>query len=260
MLNDVYNTLVARNKYRGLRSTRHRDVNDTGGTKIRIGEASVTEREFVRCLLPKGKMCQNMMWLMSVAMMHDWGSKTKVILDQTIITELLKKPTKRGHTLLCKKLSKLSLENLEQLYLPTLFDNHWILVVINFTQNTIEIYDSNKKVKEGEDPHKVILDNMCTNLQEALTAILNQSAINFIHFPRKYCYAGKQTNNDDCGFWVIKVLLCHNGKGLVGNYKWEMDVFRKEICYILVYHRFNDLNPRRPAIQKIASSVQTIVE
>lgn len=175
-------------------------------------------------------------------------------------TELLKKPTKRGHTLLCKKLSKLSLENLEQLYLPTLFDNHWILVVINFTQNTIEIYDSNKKVKEGEDPHKVILDNMCTNLQEALTAILNQSAINFIHFPRKYCYAGKQTNNDDCGFWVIKVLLCHNGKGLVGNYKWEMDVFRKEICYILVYHRFNDLNPRRPAIQKIASSVQTIVE
>ena len=27
-------------------------------------------------------------------------------------------------------------------------------------ENTIEIYDSNLEVKEGEDPHKVMLENM----------------------------------------------------------------------------------------------------
>ncbi|XBI31799.1 hypothetical protein VPH35_055325 [Triticum aestivum] len=201
------------------------------GTKIRIGPASVTERELVQCLMPKGKMCKNMMWLLSVALMYDWGSKTKLILDQTII-----------------------------LFLLTLSDNHWILAIINLTQNTIEIYDSNLEVKEGEDPHKVMLENMASNLQKSLNDCLQKSAFAFTDFPKKYCYAGKQTNNDDCGFWVIKVLLCHNGKELIGNYKWAMDVFRKEICYILVYHRFNDLNPRRPEIKKIASAVKTTTD
>ncbi|XP_037405132.1 uncharacterized protein LOC119267794 isoform X2 [Triticum dicoccoides] len=46
-LNDMYNTLVACSKFRGLRKTRRRNDNDTGGTKIRIGPASVTERELV---------------------------------------------------------------------------------------------------------------------------------------------------------------------------------------------------------------------
>ncbi|KAM3317467.1 hypothetical protein ACQJBY_035257 [Aegilops geniculata] len=255
-VNELYNTLVASSKFRGLRKTRRRNDNDTGGTKIRIGPASVTERELVQCLMPKGKMCKNMMWLLSVALMYDWGSKTKLILDQTIITELLKKGNKCDHAYLCKKLSKLQLENVEQLFLPTLSDNHWILPVINLTQNTIEIYDSNLEVKEGQDPHKVMLENMATNLQKALNDCLHKSVFAFTDFPKKYCYAGKQTNNDDCGFWVIKVLLCHNGKELIGNYKWAMDVFRKEICYILVYHRFNDLNPRRPEIKKIASGVK----
>ncbi|VAH48634.1 unnamed protein product [Triticum turgidum subsp. durum] len=170
------------------------------GTKIRIGPASVTERELVQCLMPKGKMCKNMMWLLSVAFMYDWGSKTKLILDQTII-----------------------------LFLPTISDNHWILVVINLTQNTIEIYDSNLEVKEGEDPHKVMLENMASNLQKSLNDCLHKSAFTFTDFSKKYCYVGKQTNNDDCGFWVIKVLLCHNGKELIGNYKWAMDIFGKEI-------------------------------
>ncbi|XP_048562466.1 uncharacterized protein LOC125543231 isoform X5 [Triticum urartu] len=130
-LNNLYNTLVASSKFRGLRRTRRHEDNDTGGTKIRIGPASTTERELVQCLMPKGKMCKNMMWLLSVALMYDWGSKTKVILDQTIITELLKKPKKCNHPYLCKKLSKLALQNVEQIFLPTLYDYHWILAVIN---------------------------------------------------------------------------------------------------------------------------------
>ncbi|EMS52503.1 hypothetical protein TRIUR3_07092 [Triticum urartu] len=154
-LNNLYNTLVASSKFRGLRRTRRHEDNDTGGTKIRIGPASTTERELVQCLMPKGKMCKNMMWLLSVALMYDWGSKTKVILDQTIITELLKKPKKCNHPYLCKKLSKLALQNVEQ---------------------------------------------------------------------------------------------------------WAMDVFRKEICSVLVYHRFNDLNPRRPEIKKISSSMKTTTD
>uniref|UniRef100_A0A8R7QV38 Ubiquitin-like protease family profile domain-containing protein n=1 Tax=Triticum urartu TaxID=4572 RepID=A0A8R7QV38_TRIUA len=259
-LNDLYNTLVAGSKFRGLHKTRRRNDNDTGGTKIRIGPASVTERELVQCLMPKGKMCKNMMWLLSVALMYDWGSKTKIILDQTIITELLKKGNKCNHAYLCKKLRKLPLQNVEQLFLPTLSDNHWILAVINLTQNTIEIYDSNLEVKEGEHPHRVMLENMASNLQKSLNDCLHKSAFAFTDFPMKYCSAGKQTNNDDCGFWVLKVLLCHNGKELIGNYKWAMDVFRKEICYILVYHRFNDLNPRRPEIKKIASAVKTTTD
>ncbi|XP_037404808.1 uncharacterized protein LOC119267521 [Triticum dicoccoides] len=259
-LNNLYNTLVASSKFRGLRRTRRHEDNDTGGTKIRIGPASATERELVQCLMPKGKMCKNMMWLLSVALMYDWGSKTKVILDQTIITELLKNPKKCNHLYLCKKLSKLALQNVEQIFLPTLYDYHWILAVINLMENTIEIYDSNLEVKEGEDPHKVILENMANNRQKALNDYLQKSAFAFMDFPRKCSYAGKQTNNDDCGFWVIKVLLCHNGKELIGNYKWAMDVFRKEICYILVYHRFNDLNPRRPEIKKISSSMKTTTD
>ncbi|XP_044449575.1 uncharacterized protein [Triticum aestivum] len=159
-LNDLYNTLVAGSKFRGLCKTRRRNDNDTGGTKIRIGPASITERELVQCLMPKGKMCKNMMWLLSVALMYDWGSKTKIILDQTIITELLKKGNKCNPAYLCKKLSKLPLQNVEQLFLPTLSDNHWILAVINLTQNTIEIYDSNLEVKEGEHPHRAMLENM----------------------------------------------------------------------------------------------------
>ena len=53
--------------------------------KFIIGPASVSEREFVQDVRPNGKVCLNMMWLCSNAIMRDWHSRAKIILDQTLI-------------------------------------------------------------------------------------------------------------------------------------------------------------------------------
>lgn len=51
-------------------------------TKVRICGAHVSEQEFVDVLVPNGEVDRNFMWLCNVAIVADWGSKTKHILDQ----------------------------------------------------------------------------------------------------------------------------------------------------------------------------------
>lgn len=61
-VNKVYDDHVMRNKFNAIRLTRKDQRNSDGGTKIRIGPSSVTEREFVQALRPLGKLCLNMIW------------------------------------------------------------------------------------------------------------------------------------------------------------------------------------------------------
>lgn len=89
---------------------------------------------------------------------------------------------------------------------------------------------------------------MTANLQKAYSKARRSESINIEDMRTYYKTAGIQDNPRDCGSFVLRVLQCHNGKELVGNCKISMDLFRKEICYALINHKFNDLNPNRPEI------------
>lgn len=54
-------------------------------TKIRIRGFHISEQEFVQSLVPNGVVGHNFMWVCCVAIMEDWGSRTKFILNQTIV-------------------------------------------------------------------------------------------------------------------------------------------------------------------------------
>lgn len=82
---NFYEENVMSSKFKALRLTRKTHRQSDGGTKIRIGPASVTERGFVQVLMPLGKICLNFMWVCSNAIMRDWQSRTKIILDQAFI-------------------------------------------------------------------------------------------------------------------------------------------------------------------------------
>jgi hypothetical protein len=68
-------------------TTRRRKVWDDNRmrTKIQIKGFHITKGEFVDALKPNGEVCRNLMSLCSVAIMVDWETKSKIILDQQII-------------------------------------------------------------------------------------------------------------------------------------------------------------------------------
>lgn len=111
--------------------------------------------------------------------------------------------------------------------------------------------------KEGEDRYKALWKNMGANLQKVYSQARSVESLNIEEMKRHYKAAGIQDNNKDCGYWVVRVLQCHNGNELVGNCKISMDLFRKEICYALIKHAFNDLNPDRPEIAALREASKT---
>uniref|UniRef100_A0ACD5YEN3 Uncharacterized protein n=2 Tax=Avena sativa TaxID=4498 RepID=A0ACD5YEN3_AVESA len=107
------------------------------------------------------------MGLCSVAIMLDWDCKSKIILNQSIIAELLKDGPKCDHKKIAAKIAKLPLDQIEHIYLPILKNKHWILAVVDSLNEIVELYDSLFVVVEGQHPHKDLWDNLAANLREA---------------------------------------------------------------------------------------------
>lgn len=86
----TYTDHVENSRFRSSRrnKNKNRDVTDDGGPKVCIRGFHVTEKEFVDSLVPNGHVDLNFMWLCCVAIMEDWGSRTKFILNQPIIVRV----------------------------------------------------------------------------------------------------------------------------------------------------------------------------
>ncbi|XP_051228754.1 uncharacterized protein [Lolium perenne] len=194
--------------------------------------------------MPKGHVDLNFMWLCKVAIMRDWASKSKLILNQPII-EFMKPYHRCDHNSMAKRLKKYELHLIEQLFLHICDNNHWILLLVNLAQQAVEIYDSLRTIKKGEHPYKDLWKTVGTNLQDSYNVAMMSKIPIFDDFKPIYPKMHTQTNNDDGGFSIIGLLECHNGKELVGNGKISMSVYRTKVCDTLVHHRLNDLNPDR---------------
>jgi len=138
------------------RASRFRDilVNNRQRTKIQIKGFHVTKGEFVDSLCSRGEVCQNLMGLCCVAIMCDWETRSKSILDQATIVELMKDGSVCDHMLLACRFTKLRIEDVELIYLPILSGKHWILAVVDIVKEITEFYDSLLAVTHGAHPHK----------------------------------------------------------------------------------------------------------
>lgn len=208
---DAYKDSVLNSKLRKSKRGRRASSVDTAesSTNARIRGTHVFEQEFVDALLPNGEVDKKFMWVCNVAMMADDGSKRKHILDQPTIDELKKPYGKCDYKKILKKVNKISLDDLEQLFLPTLIPEHWILLVVNFTREKKEIYDSLSEIIEGEDPHRDTWDTMGKNLQEVYMRGSGKSTRIYDNFQKEYPKPNVQKNNHDCGFAVLWTIQCY---------------------------------------------------
>jgi hypothetical protein len=86
-VNLTYAEHVENSGFRVTKRKKASSVCRVGGdeAKIIIRGVHVTAEEFVHTLMPNGEVDLNFMWLCCVAIMLDWGSKTKTILNQPTI-------------------------------------------------------------------------------------------------------------------------------------------------------------------------------
>jgi hypothetical protein len=91
-VNLTYAEHVETSRFRSTKRKKTSSPTRAGGAeaKIIIRGVHVTEEEFVHTLMPNGKVDLNFMWLCCVAIMLDWDSKTKTILNQPIIVCFLR--------------------------------------------------------------------------------------------------------------------------------------------------------------------------
>ncbi|XP_071675838.1 uncharacterized protein [Lolium perenne] len=231
-------------------ATERKDISDParnccGKTKILIRGVHVSEEEFVQTLKPTGHVDPNFMCLCCEALMLDWHSKSRIILNQGIIKELMKPHDRCDHDNIASKLKLLPLDQIDQIYLPVPNNKHWILVLITISRTMVEIYDSLRTYKRGDDPYDDLWKTIGYNLQIAFSQASSHPVPIHDKFGKHYNQIQEQSNMHDSGLEVIRMLVCHNGKDLIGYGKKNMLAYRKELSHTLVYHRYNDLNPRR---------------
>lgn len=114
--NQTYIDHVEKSTFIGTKRREHTDParNCGGKTKIRIRGVHVTEEEFVHTLMPNGEVDLRFMWLCSVAIILDWASSTKIIMNQSIINELMKPHDSCDHQKIVDKLKSLRLNLIDQ--------------------------------------------------------------------------------------------------------------------------------------------------
>jgi hypothetical protein len=85
----TYQAHILDSKARISIRNRNENIQNRLSTKIQIKRFHITKGEFVDALKPNGEVCQSLMGLCSVAIMCDWESKSKIILDQQMIVSKL---------------------------------------------------------------------------------------------------------------------------------------------------------------------------
>uniref|UniRef100_A0A0E0LYY4 Ubiquitin-like protease family profile domain-containing protein n=1 Tax=Oryza punctata TaxID=4537 RepID=A0A0E0LYY4_ORYPU len=174
-------------------------------TKVSILGTYVTEEEFRSPLQPSGRVGSNFMLMCYMAMMADWESKSKIILDPVAVTQLILPIEECDVPRVRRIFSKFNIDKLDTISLPIVKNEHWFLFVINLKAKTVQIYDSLLKKKDSEKSHKPLWQNVSNNLVVAID------------------------NKRDSPF----------------GFGDDMLQYRIQLCHRLIHHRFNDLHPCR---------------
>uniref|UniRef100_A0A0E0LXB1 Ubiquitin-like protease family profile domain-containing protein n=1 Tax=Oryza punctata TaxID=4537 RepID=A0A0E0LXB1_ORYPU len=219
-------------------------IGDGHDTKVSIKGAYVTQDEFRSPLVRNGEINNSFMWLCCKAIMADWDTKSKVILDPSTVRELTQPLEKCNDDRVRRTFSFLNMEELDRLYLPILKDHHWFLLIINLRDRTAQIFDSLNNSKESKKSYSAMWEDVKSNLQVALDTRTNKP-FGFGLFKIQYPVSPAQDGLHDCGFCVLRMLECHNGRSPVGYHTKGILQYRAMICHRLLYHRFNDLHPAR---------------
>uniref|UniRef100_A0A0E0JKV1 Ubiquitin-like protease family profile domain-containing protein n=1 Tax=Oryza punctata TaxID=4537 RepID=A0A0E0JKV1_ORYPU len=108
------------------------------------------------------------------AIIADWDTKSKVILEPSTVRELTQPLEKCNDDRVRRTFSFLNMEELDRLYLPILKDHHWFLLIINLRDRIAQIFDSLNNSKESKKSYSAMWEDVKSNLQVALDTRTNK--------------------------------------------------------------------------------------
>ncbi|KAL6842457.1 hypothetical protein ACP4OV_027692 [Aristida adscensionis] len=120
----------------------------------------------------------------------------------------------------------------DMVFIPFLFDNHWILVVTNFVKAELQVLDSNPRYG-----YKRVLSKLLRDRKGRVPLDITKWKIHIIkRLPR-------QTDGTSCGIFMLKYMQLWNGTRLLEKFsKDDIASIREEIAVELVFSELNTVH------------------